>query len=107
MKRDQLIQACSCTTTKVVEYLIDAISAADISGGIIPYPVPAQVNHLCPEERRNYVTKEAIALVLFLSDERNHPLWEDLRASAKQKFGDQCNDQTYVECIGKLNTDEN
>lgn len=103
-KREQLIYACSRTKTSVIRHLIDAVSAAKISDGLVPYPVPVSVDHLTPEERRDFVTKEAIALALFLSDEQNHPLYFALREEAKSRFPQQYSDQTEIECIGQLET---
>lgn len=65
MDRNHVIIMCARTSTAVVEYLIDAINAADMSGGILPYPVPVPTKHLKPEEQKQYVTATAIALALY------------------------------------------
>lgn len=87
MDRNHVIIMCARTSTAVVEYLIDAINAADMSGGIVPYPVPVPTKHLEPEEQRHYATAIAISLALYLSDERNHSQWNSLRKEARRKFG--------------------
>jgi hypothetical protein len=106
MKRSHLIMMCARTSTAVVEYLIDAINAAEMSGGIVPYPVPVPTKHLKPEEQKHYATAIAISLALYLLDERNHSQWNSLRKAARRKFGSQCSKKTYIECIGRLDFDE-
>lgn len=65
MDRNRVIIMCARTSTAVVEYLIDAINAADMSGGIVPYPVPVPTKHLKPEEQKHYATAIAISLALY------------------------------------------
>lgn len=106
MDRNPVIIMCARTSTAVVEYLIDAISAADMSGGIVPYPVPVPTKHLEPEEQKQYATAPAISLALYLMDQRNHSQWNSLRKEARRKFGSQFSKKTYIECIGRLDLDE-
>lgn len=39
-------------------------------------------------------------------DKRNHPQWNSLRKDARRKFGSYCSKKTYIECIGRLDLDE-
>lgn len=60
--------------------------------------------YLTTFEIQHYIRRDVLAL--YLMDERNHSQWNSLRKEARRKFGSQFSKKTYIECIGRLDLDE-